>query len=333
VIIDLVGPDEIAARLEVRSNTVSTWRARGLLPVPVAVVSRVPLWPWPVIRAWADATRRLGSHCAAPKASRDEVNAARAVVLAELDALADEATGILDLCGVSAMIRKAPAREAMRDGSGRFRSLDGRGSYAGEWDWYFQLSQRDRDWLARSHQGPGPHLSAPDQVAECMAKFTGTAEVDRCMAEWLRCVRIIDAAAAVGKRVPWRRCAHLFTGVAATSYDVAALFGPYAEAASYLAGLREEPSDDEEPRPLIARLGPSPLDMDFDEWRDELRELEARASSIENVSGEWEVLSAEDQRILDRFEELLPSVVASVVPWSLEDLYVAVVGAYLDAVA
>lgn len=332
MIIDLVGPDEIAARLKVRSNTVSTWRARGLLPVPVAVVSRVPLWPWPVIRAWADATRRLGSHCAAPKVSRDEVNAARAVVLAELDALADEAIGILDLCGVSAMIRKAPAREAVRDGSGRFRSLDGRGNYAGEWDWYFQLSQRDRDWLARSHQGPEPHLSAPDQVAECMAKFTGTVDTDRCMTEWLRCVRIIDAAAAVRKRVPWRRCAHLFTGVA-TSYDVAALFGTYAEAASYLAGLGEEPSDDEEPLPLIARLGPSPLDMDFDEWRDELRELEARISSIEDVSGEWEVLSAEDQGKLDRLEELLPSAVVPVATGSLEDLYVAVVVAYLEAVA
>jgi hypothetical protein len=331
VIIDLVGPDEIAARLEVRSNTVSTWRARGLLPAPIAVVSRVPLWPWPVIRAWADATRRLGSHCAAPKISRDEVNTARAVVLAELDALADEAIGILDLCGVSAMIRKAPAREAMRDGFGRFRSLDGRGNYAGEWDWYFQLSQRDRDWLARSHQGPEPYLSAPDQVAECMAKFTGTVDIDRCMAEWLRCVRIIDAAAAIRKRVPWRRCAHLFTGVA-TSYDVAALFGTYAEAASYLAGIREEPSD-EEPRPLIARLGPSPLDMDFDEWRDELRELEARASSIEEVSGEWKILSAEDQAILDRLEELLPSAIAGLTGGSLEDLYVAVVGAYLETVA
>jgi hypothetical protein len=331
VIIDLVGPDEIGARLEVRSNTVSTWRARGLLPAPVAVVSRVPLWPWPVIRAWADATGRLGSHREAPKVSRDEVSAARAVVLAELDALADEAIGILDLCGVSAMIRKASAREAMRHGSGRFRSLDGRGNYAGEWDWYFQLSQRDRDWLARSHQGPEPHLSAPDQVTECMAKFTGTVDTDRCMAEWLRCVRIIDAAGAIHKRVPWRRCAHLFTGVV-TSYDIAALFGTYAEAASYLAGLREEPSDDEEPRALIARLGPSPLDMDFDAWRDELRELEARASSIE-YAGEWEVPCSEDQAILDRLEELLPSAVAGVVTGSLEDLYVAVVGAYLETVA
>ena len=150
------------------------------------------------------------------------------------------------------------------------------------------------------------------------------------MAEWLRCVRIIDAAAAIRKRVPWRRCAHLVTGVA-TSYDVAALFGTYAEAASYLAGIREEPSD-EEPRPLIARLGPSPLDMDFDAWRDELRELEARASSIE-YAGEWEVLCTEDQAILDRLEELLPSAIAGLTGGSLEDLYVAVVGAYLETVA
>jgi hypothetical protein len=73
--------------------------------------------------------------------------------------------------------------------------------------------------------------------------------------------------------------------------------------------------------------------MDFDEWRDELRELEARASSIEEVSGEWKILSAEDQAILDRLEELLPSAIAGLTGGSLEDLYVAVVGAYLETVA
>jgi hypothetical protein len=290
------------------------------------------LWPWPVVRAWADASGRLGSSREAPKVSRDEVDAARAVVLAELDALADEATGILETCRISTMIRKAPAREATRDGSGRYRSLDGRGNRAGEWDWYFQLSQRDRDWLARSHQGPGSHLPAPDQVSEWMAAVTGTVQTERCMAEWLRCVRAIDAAAAIEKRVPWRRCAHLFRGVV-TSYDIGALFGSYAEAASYLAELREEPSDDDEPRPLIARFGPSPLDMDFDEWRDELRELEARGSSLGEVSGEWDLRDAGDQRVLDRLEELLPSAIAGVVVGSLEDAYVAVVGAYLEAVA
>lgn len=330
--VELCGPDEIAARLGVRSNSVSTWRARGLLPAPVAVVSRVPLWPWPIIRAWADATGRLGSQREARNVSRGDVKAARAIVLAELDALADEATGALDTCGLSATTRRAPAREATRSGSGRFASLDWRGNGAGEWDWFYMLSQSDRDWLARSHQGPEPHLLGPDQVAVCMARHTGTDDVEVCMSEWVRLVRVVDAASALHKRVPWRRCSHLFAAVS-TSYDVASLFGSYAEAATYLAELRDESGEDEQTRPLVARLGPSPLDMDFDEWRDELRELEARASSIEQVSGEWEIAAAEDQAVLDRLEELLPAGLGDLLGGSLEDLYVATVGAYLEAVA
>jgi len=332
VSVDLVGPDEIAARLGVRSNTVSTWRARGLLPEPFGTFSRVPLWPWPLVRAWADATGRLGAQRAIPKVSRDEVNAARAVVLAELDALADEALGILESCGVSTTIRKVPAREMMRDGAGHFRSLDGRGNGRGEFDWYWQLDPRDRDWIARAHMGPEPHLSAPDQVAMCMASFTGTDDIDANMAEWVRCLRVIDAASACRSRVTWRRCSHLFVGLS-LSHDPGALFGTYADAASYLAELREVPVEDEQVRDLIARLGPSPVEMDFAEWCDELQDLEARATGIESPTGEWDILSAEDQTVWDRLEELLPGSVVVAVRAGLDELYVAAVGAYLGAVA
>ena len=40
-----------------------------------------------------------------------------------------------------------------------------------------------------------------------------------------------------------------------------------------------------------------------------------------------------EQAVLDRLEELLPSAVAGLVTGSLEDLYMAVVGVYLEAVA
>ena len=253
-------------------------------------------------------------------------------MLAELDALADEAMGILDVCGVSTTIRKAPARAAMRDGSGRFRSLDGRSNGRGEWDWLFALSESDRAWLARSHQGPEPSLSAPDQVAQLMADYLGTDDVDKCMSEWVRCVRIIDAASACRGRVTWRRCLHLFAGLS-LSHDPGTLFGTFADAATYLAELSTDPTEDQEPRELVARLGPSPLDMDYEEWRDELESLEARASAIESPTGEWDILSAEDQAVYDRLEELLPSAVVGGVGVRLDDLYVRAVGLYLENVA
>jgi predicted DNA-binding transcriptional regulator AlpA len=57
--VDLVGPREIAFRLGVQSNTVSTWTARhDDFPRPWLVISRVPLWPWAEVDAWALKHRR-----------------------------------------------------------------------------------------------------------------------------------------------------------------------------------------------------------------------------------------------------------------------------------
>jgi hypothetical protein len=58
-LLDLVGPQEIASRLGVAPNTVSMWRARGVLPEPLEIVSNTPVWHWPLIREWADRTGRL----------------------------------------------------------------------------------------------------------------------------------------------------------------------------------------------------------------------------------------------------------------------------------
>jgi len=58
-LLDLVGPQEIASRLGVAPNTVSMWRARGVLPEPLEIVSNTPVWHWLLIREWADRTGRL----------------------------------------------------------------------------------------------------------------------------------------------------------------------------------------------------------------------------------------------------------------------------------
>ena len=317
--IDLVGPDEIASRLDVRSNTVSTWRARGLLPEPFVTVSRVPLWHWEQVRAWADATGRLVAGRETSKAARERVSIARAVVLDEVNARADEALGIIEAAGEPLTIKRPASRAAMRDIAGHFLSLDGgHGNGRGEWDWYYALDTRTRDWLSRSHMAPLAHLSEPDQM---------TLDPD----EWVRCLRLIDAASALAKRVPWRSCSHLFAGIE-TSYDVSQLFGSYSDAAEYLAELSGD-SGEREPVSLVAKLGPSPIEMSFEDWCDELTALEARATGIGGPTGEWDILSAEDQAVYDRLEELLPSGVVAVAGAPLDDLYVRAVGLYLENVA
>ena len=62
---DPVGVADIAARMGVRSKTVSMWRYRGLLPDPRWRVSGQPVWDWlEDVAPWARETGRLdgGNH-------------------------------------------------------------------------------------------------------------------------------------------------------------------------------------------------------------------------------------------------------------------------------
>ena len=56
--LDLVGPAEIARRLNLKPNTVAVYKARGMLPVPFVIVSEVPIWRWRDILAWNDDRER-----------------------------------------------------------------------------------------------------------------------------------------------------------------------------------------------------------------------------------------------------------------------------------
>jgi predicted DNA-binding transcriptional regulator AlpA len=56
----LIGAEEIARRLGVAAFTVYNWRKRGLsFPEPVFTMSRVAVWYWPDVEAWATETGRL----------------------------------------------------------------------------------------------------------------------------------------------------------------------------------------------------------------------------------------------------------------------------------
>ncbi len=67
-ITDPVGVNEIAERLNVKTQTVSSWRNRAKgdriratpLPEPAAIITKTPIWEWATILAWADATGRHG---------------------------------------------------------------------------------------------------------------------------------------------------------------------------------------------------------------------------------------------------------------------------------
>lgn len=78
---DLVGPAEIASRLGVQPQTVSTWKLRGMLPEPLAVVSKVPVWEWSTILSWARESGRASEDLGDVKPMRD----------AEVDAMRDHA--------------------------------------------------------------------------------------------------------------------------------------------------------------------------------------------------------------------------------------------------
>jgi hypothetical protein len=56
---DLVGRQEIAAKLQVTVAAVDTWRRRyGKFPEPVTTLSGTPIWRWSHVAQWARTTPR-----------------------------------------------------------------------------------------------------------------------------------------------------------------------------------------------------------------------------------------------------------------------------------
>ena len=280
-LLDLVGPQEIASRLGVKSNTVSMWRARGLLPEPLATVSNTPVWHWPLVREWADRTGRL----ARVRRTDDQPVKISQADIAAAESLATSASRTLHkLSGLR--------RPKKSDTSGEF-------------DWFRQLAPSERErirsgWTVVAPRGVGPDVLAEELAPMIGRTVVGMADVEGVMNEWVQLTRVADAAGSLRN--------HRFNPARYGGRSLAQLFA-----------LSEPGENDEESRGeadyLAAfrpcQLGPSPLAMDFNAWS---AEYEALVSESRRICDAMDAepsrfLDADETELFDRLGELVPDPV------------------------
>jgi hypothetical protein len=277
-LLDLVGPQEIASRLGVKSNTVSMWSARGLLPEPLATVSNTPVWHWPLVSEWAGRTGRLvrakGTDDHPIKVSRADIVAA--------ETLAKSASRTLH--------KVSDLRRPKRSDT------------SGEYDWYRQLPSAERErirsrWTVVSPRGVGPDVIAEELAPMIGRTVVGMADVEDVMSEWVQLTRVADAAGSLRN--------HRFNPARYGGRTLSQLFalsepGENDEAsrgeADYLAAFTP------------CRLGPAPLAMDFDAWRTEYEALVSESLRIsESMDADpSRFLTADETKLFDRLGELVP---------------------------
>jgi hypothetical protein len=219
--LDLVSPDDIATRLEVKPQTVATWRARFAdFPRPWLRCSRVDIFRWAEVEHWADVHGRRvevrRGECTAEELAlaTAHLSEVRAQLAREVRRAADDVADLLD-----ESLRRPAERATVRDGRGRIRSSDGRGNGVGEWDSWFQLSNADRLRLSR-HLSDSPSALAPDQYASAMVGRLGPVDPETALAAWIDAANLSDAAAMLERgKVPD------FDIPPCTTYDVRAIFG------------------------------------------------------------------------------------------------------------
>jgi hypothetical protein len=282
-LLDLVGPQEIASRLGVKSNTVSMWSARGLLPEPLAIVSNTPVWHWPLIREWAERTGRL----ARVKKTDDQSFKVSRTDIAAAEMLATSASRTL--------YKVSDLRRPKKSDT------------SGEYDWYRQLAPAERGriqsrWTVLSPRGVGPDVVA-DELAPMIGRtVVGMSDVEEVMSEWVQLTRVADAAGSLRN--------HRFNSARYGGRSLSQLFalsgpGENDEAsrgeADYLAAFAP------------CRLGPSPLAMDFDEWR---TEFEARVSESLRISESMDAdpsrfLTTDETQLFNRLRELVPDPIGA----------------------
>ena len=277
-LLDLVGPQEIASRLGVAPNTVSMWRARGLMPEPLAIVSNTPVWYWPLVFEWADRTGRL----ARVRRTDDHPIKVSPADIVAAETLAKSASRTLHKLSSLRRPKKSDT--------------------SGEFDWYRQLPSAERERIRSRWTVVAPHGVGPDVLAEELAPMigrtvVGMADVEDVMGEWVQLTRVADAAGSLRN--------HRFNP---------ARYG--GRSLSQLFALSEPDENDEASRGeadyLAAfapcRLGLSPLAMDFDQWRTEYEALVSESLRISETmdADPSRFLDADETELFDRLGELVP---------------------------
>jgi hypothetical protein len=277
-LLDLVGPQEIASRLGVAANTVSMWRARGVLPEPLTVVSNTPVWHWPLVREWASRTGRLphttGTDDESVKVSPGDIVAA--------ETLAKSA---------SRTLHKLPSLRRPK-----------KSDTSGEYDWYRELAPAERERIGSRWTVAAPRGVGPDVLCEVLAPMigrtvVGMADVEHVMGEWVQLTRVADAAGSLRN--------HRFNPARYGGRTLSQLFalsepGENDEAtrgeADYLAAFAP------------CRFGASPLAMDLDAWRTEYEALVSESLRISETmdADPSRFLTTDETELFNRLRELVP---------------------------
>ena len=323
---ELVLPCDIAARLGVKSNTVSSWAARYPdFPPPVDRSLAGPIRLWSQVRAWYDAYHRPAN---APVATvpRADVVKARDAALAAISRHpeTDRAADIL-----ANPLRRPKARRMVRDQRGRAANQDGRGAGTGSgtYDLWYAIDPAERKRISADLQwvSPGPGALAPDQLIEAIrSSGAATGTDDQVWAQWVWATRYLGAFRALAhpaRAIVPRRDSYGGTSLGDLFPDIAGdlerLFGDAA--GEYLAEL-ETP---ELERDRTCSYGPSPVEMSYSDYAAELDATEALAGGADDG---WP--TAEQVAARGRLTELIPSDLDIPDDMPLPAVYVAVVGAY-----
>lgn len=261
---------------------------------------------------------------------RRDLKAVRAQARAEAERVREEVRGWFERQPSMWQLQPPATRTRWVDpitGRVEFRSTSG-----GGWDWFYGLGDDEQKRLRRSWLKGSADAASPDEVAEMLSQMVGRElSTDEAMELWLEQTRRFDAAGALARgKVP---AAGPYGGMDvdtllgdefAADYRVTKVFDAEDAAVRYLAETHAELAADYAARMLPpAQLGPNAYELTFEQWQREVSTLEDILGDVRPIrDDEWgPVYDPDDQELIDRWNELVPSGIDPDNTMPLEELY------------